>query len=743
MKICYRKLIGLALALLLFAAGTLSFAVIAEESAKPKEPNIYFYDRNAYAGREYTDVITAYGMTLEIDPNHVAIRLTDPNGNVWESTPAGYEEDEVANGESKMAMASLLQASYVNKTGNLTNINLYTESIKDGMYGYEKFEDGVRFDFYLQRISTYVPVTLTLTSKGLEASVITSEIYEGDENFKLISISLLPFFGASTKEDEGYLLLPDGGGALVEYDSAKPGAVEYARPVYGEEPVTTKLTQPEEYQTVHLPVFGAKKNDQGYLAVLTEGASRGIIHARAGGGLSERFQSYPEFLYRNYDLVLMEKKGQTVRVADPEHTDAEQYTVSYRFLSKEKANYMGMAEAYRSHLQEMGMKKQEKTSGDLFLSLVGGAKTTVNVMGFPARQVQKFTGFADAVSMAETLKEQGVDGLSLQYLYWQKGGDDTPILNKISPDSVLGGKKEFAALIDYCAKEGVALYPEVDPISIRRNSITYFGQSVGVKNVQKGAAKQYTYRLNDGGANTTLPYYLLNHKKVQMVTESIRSSADSFENLKGIGGSVFGQLVYSDLGNKNIHRDEAEGLWAKALETLKGEGELLLSAPGAYALPYATALCDIPTESSGFEIETASVPFYALVVRGMMPVAGTNLNETSDPEGLLATCLSLGITPKFQTLAQNEGQVRKTALGEVYNGDFASWEEEMLTAADLSAGVMEATKDAVIVSYERSDDGLIRSEFENGVVVYVNNSSEAKTIDGQEIAPGGLLIIES
>ena len=104
-------------------------------------------------------------------------------------------------------------------------------------------------------------------------------------SYPLTSISLLNYFGASDTDSDGYMMIPDGSGALIYANNGKTAASPYNRRVYG----TDYANQPiPEFSTVglaqvHLPVFGLKDNDQAFLAIIEEGDAMARIEATVAG----------------------------------------------------------------------------------------------------------------------------------------------------------------------------------------------------------------------------------------------------------------------------------------------------------------------------------------------------------------------------------------------------------------------------------------------------------------------------
>ena len=56
---------------------------------------------------------------------------------------------------------------------------------------------------------------------------------EYKEDYPIYYLSVLPYFGASGTTDEGFLFVPEGGGALIEFNNGKTSQNSYYSNVYG------------------------------------------------------------------------------------------------------------------------------------------------------------------------------------------------------------------------------------------------------------------------------------------------------------------------------------------------------------------------------------------------------------------------------------------------------------------------------------------------------------------------------
>ncbi len=71
-----------------------------------------------------------------------------------------------------------------------------------------------------------------LEGEDLVVQIPLAEL-EGKDEYPIYSITPLPFFGAGGKEDDGYLLVPEGGGAIINFNNGKLSQNSYYANLYG------------------------------------------------------------------------------------------------------------------------------------------------------------------------------------------------------------------------------------------------------------------------------------------------------------------------------------------------------------------------------------------------------------------------------------------------------------------------------------------------------------------------------
>ena len=91
-------------------------------------------------------------------------------------------------------------------------------------------------------------------------------------------------------------------------------------------------------------------------------------------------------------------------------------------------------------------------------------------------------------------------------------------------------------------------------------------------------------------------------------------------NLSGLSVAGAGSLLYDDYNDPSrMTREQTKNLLCTLLDEAGRSGELMVSAPNAYALSNADWLSGLPQESSGYHLLGEEVPFYYLIVNGKIP----------------------------------------------------------------------------------------------------------------------------
>jgi hypothetical protein len=280
-------------AILCVATAGLTFA---QETADVAETTTFSFEA-------FEEIASNENLVLYMNPESTEIALLDKRSDrMWWSNAPDRESDPLAKGIFMMDLASQLILNYVNMEDNQRFLkNTFTGSVRRQDFEVRRIPNGVRFSYWFPREEFRIPLEITLGEDYLQASVPILDIEEESIN-KVNSIAVLPNFGAGGASDQGYMLVPDGSGALIHFNNGKGRYQSYGEPIYGSDPVANVTALRERKESIRLPVFGIKNGNSALLGVVVSGDSIGTIRASVSGGRTSYSSVYVDFGIQNSDI---------------------------------------------------------------------------------------------------------------------------------------------------------------------------------------------------------------------------------------------------------------------------------------------------------------------------------------------------------------------------------------------------------------------------------------------------------
>ncbi|WP_424768408.1 DUF5696 domain-containing protein [Paenibacillus sp. sgz302251] len=692
-------------------------------------------------------------LALHIDVATGELAVTDKaSGTVWSSNPPDREHDESAKGAKKMDLSSQLLIDYVDNLGKPFQANSLTGSVNETAPEIKAVEGGVEMTFRFPKAEMSIPVRYTIEGDAFSAAIVTEDIKQGDK-YKLVNISLLPFFGAGGLSDDGYLFVPDGSGAIIHFNNGKGGYRSYNERVYGGDAALDLPTKAEKKETVRLPVFGLHKGDHGYVAVIAKGEFQGGIVAETSGKNNgyNNVYSYLNVTEIESNLLLEGTLNEKqVTRSSASMTGNVPFEVRYYFLNGDQdSTYVGMAKRYKTYLQDefgAGGNHQSSGQGDagkslpLLIDFIGGAKKRETFLGIPYNTVETLTSFKDVSEAANGLLGAGIGNLSIRMQGWSDGGAKGEIPATLNAEGKLGGTKGLRKLEEELQEQGVTLYPAVNPVHLYKGGNGFSKFADTTKSISRAPALKYEYRLSDWTKNKSASrWYLMKPSSVEEAvgkfTEDAVKKSFGAVSLEGIGS-----MVYSDFKKGSTSKNETGAIWR---ETLKAASDsidsIMIDHPNAYAFPYAGALSDVPLYDSGFDVTDEAVPFYSIVTSGWIPSYGEPLNLSSRPRDYMLKLIETGTYPAYQFIARDSALLTGTEFDWLYSGDYGAWRDKLL---GQYGGLGEAMQDILghaIANHEKLAEGVFETTFDNGARVVVNYNDSGVAVRGMTVPAGGYL----
>lgn len=688
---------------------------------------------------EWETVATNDHLELLFQPSTTQLIVRDKDsGAQWRSNPENAAEDPVAFGQNKTLVQSLLNVDYVNEQSNSYTMNSFQGSVQKKTYTYEYQEKGVTVNWMFGDVGLEIPCYFGIEEDRFVARVLTDQIRQHG-SLTISRISLLPFFGAGSMEDEGYMVVPDGSGALISYNNDKQSYLSYVQTVYGRDLALNLQSNTLVTKNATMPVFGIRRNQDALLAVITKGAYQAELHAEEAKKLTGSNTVYSSLVLmqsENNTLLANSSDEETVIMMSPQQLP-ESYEVTYFFLEKE-AGYGRMAARYQQYLvEEKGMQPLDVAQKDLNLSFLGGVEVRETFLGVPYRTVKPLTTFQDLQELVLSLKEAAGDGsFQVSMSKFENGGSESKLPTKLTYEGALGGEGKYKRMAQALETAGIDFYPVYDPVTIYSTGRGY-GTLKAVRNVSRATSPQYTYLLTSGARDTGIsPDYLVSPEYVEKITGKLLKSAAK-KKVTSLGLEGISQKMYSDFRKDSTSRSQTGAYWENALQNAQESlDKLLLVEAYAYAFPYADVITQVPVSSSQYDVEDASIPFYQMVMSGYAALYGSPMNLSGNPREMMLHCVEYGVSPSFLLMGADSQTLLDTDLNGFYSIAYEDWDQDI---RDLLEELQEL--DGVfghrITGHRQLAQGVYSTAYEDGTEVYVNYGKEDAAVEGVTVPAMG------
>ena len=695
----------------------------------------------------FTQVSQDGNLILYANPETGDLLIEDArDGYVWRSNPA--EADAKAKGVHKMTLQSQIGIGYTSERGTGLTALSKTDSVNRKGFSMviENGEVISTYDFPKQEIS--VTVHFSLKNGCFEAGVPVDETRCYGLN-TLTSVDVLPAFGAAGVDEEGYLFIPDGSGALIRFNNGVTAMNEYKSSVYGRDPsvtgqlgLTTSPALARTYdQTVRLPLYGVSKGDHGFLAVVTENDSKAVLHARVSNLTSYNYV-YSEFQLLNSGSIIMNKKEfeQSITgMSERQGLTGGKYTVRYTFLNgEENSGYAGMAKAYRDYLiAEKGLEKRV-TPGHypLYLDLFGYVDKTAQFLGIPYQKAVPLTTLEDISAILDSVGTKGAVVRYRQYVSCNAYGK-IPVAANIQ--GCLGDNAKLSALAKEIALNGGQLFPDADLVNVYKTGNGFRALYDAV--LTPVNSPQMQYQINYGNSKldaAVAPWYLLSPMKYDFF---YRRYLDSYANfgMSGVSFSALGDVLSADNRSGGIGRQAAQGEVTKVISLAGETYDVMLDGGNAYAAALATHVVEAPAESSRYILCDETVPFWEMVFHGYVYYSLSPVNQSGSPDEAALKCLEYGASPLYSLVGQNKEELIDSRMLFLFSGDREKWADTIRAQYAELSGVLSALSEREITGHEILLESVRRTDY-GDTSVYVNYGKQAVEVEGVAVPALGYAV---
>ncbi|AIQ50010.1 hypothetical protein R70723_32115 [Paenibacillus sp. FSL R7-0273] len=679
--------------------------------------------------------------TLYVNEQTGNIRITDKvTGAEWLGAP---QLEKTAMPNNIKYTAAPVYARYT-QGADITQI--YPLKDEDSSVKVTLEQDVVRAEFAFASLQLGFALEYRLTEDGFEATIPREYLKEAG-SAKFTSLEVLPFFHAAGEKAEGAMMLPDGSGALLEFRPDHPTYLKgYSEYIYGGD--ETFITQNHEItdsywqkaaplkKNIALPVFGMYHGGTGYLAIVTEGDTDAKINGVPSGIRAiPLYRASCEFTLRKDDVIFVGSSGQ-IPYYQGKLIDSGR-AVRYVLLQGDNADYVGMAKEYRQYLlNSQQIQESAPAAVPLYLEVLGGISRD-EIIG---STFVEMTTFRQVQEIIDRYQAEGVSELEITVTGWSKNGLLGNQPDHFPADKHLGGSKGLEELQAYVAEKGVRLYLKSNYVKPYQDSSAVKAGKEAVRGINREVLKQYIYYLSSGW-NTDDHFYLL---KPDVIAGRASSELDSYRKLgvAGVAFEHFGSLLYSDEDNSSLSdRRQTEEVYTGTLEQYRKEGLRTAVDYGyAYALESADRIDQVPLDYSGFVYTDRAIPFYQLVVHGLIPYTSAPVNLFDDSRKQLLRALEYGALPSYKLTYAATSDLQRTLENGLFTSSVDDWlKPSAQTYLDMKE-LFGRVAGRQMTGHEQLEAQVFKTTYEGGVSIITNYNDYAVNAGGQQVAAYGYAV---
>ena len=569
-----------------------------------------------------------------------------------------------------------------------------------------------------------VSVIYRLEGKDLVVEVPFKDL-EFDPETPIYTITPLPYFGAGGPNDTGYMLVPEGGGALINFNNGKTSQSSYYTNVYGWD-MCVKRDAIVHNTRAYYGVYGVAEGNDSFICVLENGRAYAAIQADIAG----KNHSY-NFVNAKYSICQREQYD----VGDIANSDIYEYdlnlpedeVLSQRYTFVNSGSYVDMAKTYSQYLQNEYagyLDLVDDSSTPVAVEVVGAIDKVKQIVGVPVRRPLKLTSYTEASDMIGELTDAGVTNMHVKMTGWCNNGVNQKVLSKVKTIGALGSKKDLKNMINTTQANGNTVY--LNGITQYANDSNlldgFFSYRDAAKLISKQRAQLYEYShvTYAERENADLRYYLLHTDLALEYADNLVDASNKY----GAGASFqdLGEDLASDFYKKNPHsRENVLNLQVERLKSYNDNGTpLMINMGNDYAVPFCQMVTGMDLRGSEYTILDECVPFFQLAIHGRVDYTGDPININGNPENEVLYAAEYGAGLYFTFMEETSFATQKTLYTDYYGSNFDSWKDKMLEIYNRFNSELGHTYNQEMTGHENLTADVSCTEYADGTKVYVN-----------------------
>jgi len=677
--------------------------------------------RNPNVEADYEPIAENDILRLYLKKASSAIIVEDKrNGFLWRSSPADLSTNKDTTNSWKRQIESPVQISFVDSDRSQPK-NIKPEQ---GVLAFQPVQGGVKTTFSYPDSALSFEVVFSIQDDSLQVTIPDASIVQSGSN-GLVGVDILAFLGATHTTDNGYIVYPDGSGAIMYFNT--PFAKEVQKMtniVYGADASGGGISGVFRKQIV-MPVFGMVNGEAGFVGIITNGDfDANIAMGRSGKGLNYH-HVWGSFTFRRQGRFSL-TGGQPAWLYEPNLIKGNR-SIRYSFLTGKEASYVGMGVRYRDFLiNERGAKRISGTPPLMNLLIFMGIERKT---WFLADMVLTTT-FAQAQDILNNLDNEGVKQIDISLWYWNQGATSSRYPQRLPVDARLGGEAGLRALIDDIHRRGQKVYLQDEYLYIppgAKGIFPFLDAVRGVDGLPIGSG--------DSG-------YLLN-PQVALRRFFERDSPKIVQF--GADGLDLNNFAFVTLPDKNsvypLSRENFAATWMEIAKRAKATyGSVAMTGSNSYAVPYTDRLDFVLVDSTHYDLFDDSIPLLQIAIHGLVPYAGDTFNLLSDSSRMFLRHLEYGTIPSFDLTYESSSLLYRTMANSIFSSRYDFWKPEIIRQYKVMESIAPLVSQ-FITGHERLVENVYQTTYEDGTRIIVNYGTGIYTSGTINVGPQDYLVV--
>lgn len=613
-----------------------------------------------------------------------------------------------------------------------------------------------------------IAIQFELTDNGLQVTIpreyivdssnVTKKLSKDDDMYSKIkgdyvitTANICPYITEVDDSQSGYMIIPDGSGAVINFNNNKTGTVSAT--YYGQDMTYISPMKQEEKAQLLLGMYAfvttTRGNKKGIIAAINQGGGQLALTAGVNSNSKTNF-AYMTATLRSTETTY------TGTVSEPKTFLKLDKTLSpldivldYILLNENELEYGDIAKKYQDYLVNRydGLKAGNDTTDTNVtdLTFLGTFEKYSLFLGIKYMTEDSLTTFDQAKNIINELEDQNVNNINVSYKSWTSENLEYEVGGSLKVSKVLGKTSTMQSFYKFCASKNINFYPEIYITTAKGYNYMLGSTRYSARGVGNTEAVEYQYDLATGRPDKTLnEKYIISPLYYQDITDDLMNKYNKlniWDNESTNGGFYLADLGNQWAGNyrnnRQVYGGDAVLYQRKVLEQISQNGKIKIDAPCDYAFEYVDVATSVPLASKMYAVYDETISFYQLVISGLFDYTTDYVNGMSNKsvQWYFSKVLETGSNVSFLLSAEDPAVLLETDYTQYYQSYYNNWKDVIV---DFNTKINQLGIHQCTLTGFKKVNGLSEVTYTNKVngsnlVLIVNSTDSSKTYNGAEI----------